>query len=68
MFSTASATVSEAVPTWVMVETMPTGPLRSSIPAWPVTSICRLSRTMRTKSMVFSQLTFSLVRSVPSSI
>ena len=52
----ASPTVAADSPTVVMVDTMPTGPLRSRTPACPVTSIFRLSRTSRTKSMAPFQL------------
>ena len=63
----ASPAVSASEPTWVMVETMPTGPLISSMDAPPVRISFRLRRTCCTKSRPVYQVYFSLFKKVASS-
>ena len=56
IFRTAAAVEPLFWPTSVMTVTMPTGPLMSLTPAWPVNSICSDRRTMRTKSAALAKL------------
>ena len=68
MLYTASPTVSDWVPTWEMVVTMPTGPDRSRSPTTPETRSPRLIQTVRTKSRLLYQLYSSLLPRVAGMI
>ena len=54
-FKIPSMVLSAAFPVSEITETIPTGPDISRNPAWPLNSICRLSRTIRAKSMQLYQ-------------